>query len=65
MKRIVVATLAAGAVAAAGCGGIHTRTVTHIQHGDAGRHNTPEAEDHSSHKDGHRDAGNLSDHLSR
>lgn len=30
MKRLVVATLAAGAVAATGCGGIHTRTVTHI-----------------------------------
>ncbi len=31
MKRTVVATLAAGAVAAAGCGGTHTRTVTHIR----------------------------------
>ena len=29
MKRIVVATLGAGAVAVAGCGGIHTRIVTH------------------------------------
>ena len=31
MKRILVATLAAGALAAAGCGGTHTRTVTHIR----------------------------------
>ena len=30
MKRIVVPTLAAGALAAAGCGATHTRTVTHI-----------------------------------